>query len=157
MRAVSSTVQGGRSGAKLASGPLSARPPLTAPIFFRLTLHCRRRRVLDLEPVVDASRPIVRTEPLRHDAFAAERTGVLEDDPAVDLEMLVEGDADAAQKFGEHCLAVFERLPPEVRAVRFDQVESAQDGRVVAKPVAEDVEDRETVLVDHDGLAVDHA
>ena len=51
--------------------------------------------------------------------------------------------ADAAQEFGEYCLAAFERLPPEVRAIRFDQVESAQDGRVVAKPVAQDVEDRE--------------
>ena len=73
--------------------------------------------------------------------------------------MPVEGDAvaDVAQQFGEHCLAAFERLPPEVRAVRFDQVESAQDGRVVAKPVAQDVEDRKAVLVDHDGLAVDHA
>jgi hypothetical protein len=32
-----------------------------------------------------------------------------------------------------------------VRAVRFDQVERAQDGCIVAKPVAEDVEDREAV------------
>ena len=45
-------------------------------------------------------------------------------------------------------------MPPEVRTVRFDQVESAQDGRVVAKPVAEDVEDRKAVLVDHDGEAI---
>jgi hypothetical protein len=59
---------------------------------------------------------------------------VLEDDAAVALEMLVEGDpvADAAQEFSEHCLAAFERLPPEVRAVRFDQVERAQDGCIVA-------------------------
>ena len=92
------------------------RRSLRFSLFFGLAPHGRRRRVLDREPVVDASRPIVRTEPLRHDAFAAERRGVLEDDPAVALEMLVEGDpvADAAQEFGEHCLAAFERLPPEV-------------------------------------------
>jgi hypothetical protein len=37
---------------------------------------------------------------------------VLEDDPALALEMLVEGDAvaDAAQEFGEHCLAAFTAL-----------------------------------------------
>ena len=61
--------------------------------------------------------------------------------------MLVEGDpvADAAQEFSEHCLAAFERPPAEVRAVHFDQVESAQDGSVVAKPIAENVEDGEAV------------
>jgi len=84
---------------------------------------------------------------------------MLEDGHAIALEMLVEGDtvAEAAQEFGKRCLAVFEWLPPEVRAVHLDQVESAQDGRVVAQPVAEDIEDLESVLVDHDGLAIDHA
>ena len=45
----------------------------------RLALHRWRRRVLDLEPVIDAARTIVRAEPLRDDAFAAERAGMPED------------------------------------------------------------------------------
>src|SRR5215469_9823912 len=61
------------------------RPSLTAPLLFDLTLHCRRRRVLDLEPMVDAAGAIRRAESLRHDALATERTGVLKDNRAIPL------------------------------------------------------------------------
>ena len=37
------------------SGAPSARPSLDAPIFFRLALHGRRRRVLDLDPMIDSA------------------------------------------------------------------------------------------------------
>jgi hypothetical protein len=52
---------------------------------------------------------------------------------------------------------MFERPPAEVLAVEFDQVESAKDRGGVAKPIAENVKYREAALVDHDGLAVEHA
>ena len=41
-----------------------------------LMAHRQRRRVLDLEPMIDAERTVVRTEPLRDDALATERAGV---------------------------------------------------------------------------------
>ena len=43
--------------------PSSSPPSFVAPVFFRLTLHRRRRRVLDLEPVIDLSRPVIRAQP----------------------------------------------------------------------------------------------
>jgi hypothetical protein len=37
---------------------------LFTPFLFRLTLHCRRRRVLDLDPMIGAAGAIRRAEPL---------------------------------------------------------------------------------------------
>ena len=37
------------------SGAPPARPSLGAPIFFRLALHGRRRRVLDLDPMINSA------------------------------------------------------------------------------------------------------
>jgi hypothetical protein len=70
----------------------AARPPLTAPIFFRLTLHCRRCGVFDLAPIVDPTAAVGRAEPLRHDTLAAERAGMLEDYRSVAGKMPIEGD-----------------------------------------------------------------
>jgi hypothetical protein len=39
------------------SGTPPAHPSLGAPIFFRLALHGWRRRILDLEPMIDSARP----------------------------------------------------------------------------------------------------
>ena len=50
---------------------------LAAPIFLRLAPHRRRRRILDLEPVIDAAGAVGRTEALRDDPLAAEGAGVL--------------------------------------------------------------------------------
>src|SRR6516164_3182248 len=68
---ISSTVQGG--GKRRPSAAIAS----TAPILFGLALYCRRRWILDLKPVVDAARPIVRTKPLRDNAFTAKSAGVL--------------------------------------------------------------------------------
>ena len=47
--------------------------------------------------------------------------------------------------------------PAKVFAVEFDQIEGAEHGGVVAKPIMESVEYREAAFVDDDGLAVDDA
>src|SRR5215469_14322975 len=52
------------------------RPP--CPILLRLALHRRRFRVLELEPVLRATRPVARTDTLRDDAFEPHRAGVPE-------------------------------------------------------------------------------
>src|SRR5262249_53781679 len=60
-----------------------------------LLLRARRRRcwVLDLQPVTHSARAIQRAEPLRHDALAAERAGMLVDDGAVIVIVPIERDA----------------------------------------------------------------
>ena len=78
---------------------------------------------------------------------------MLEDRPAVAVEMLIEGDpvAGVSEQIGEHGLAALDRLPPEVFAVKFDQIERAEDGGVVVMPITDQIEDREPVRVDDDG------
>ena len=109
--------------------------------------------------MVDPAGAIGRAEALRHDALATERAGVLENGRAVALVMLIEGDpvAGVSEQIGEHGLAVLDRLPPEVLAVEFGQVESAEHGGVIVMPIADQIEDREPVRVDDDGLAVERA
>jgi hypothetical protein len=46
---------------------------------------------LDLEPMLDTAGAIERAELLRHDPFAAQPAGVLEDDGAVAGKILVQG------------------------------------------------------------------
>ena len=79
-----------------------------------------------------------------------------EDDFAVAVEMLVEGDtvAGVAEKGRQRVLSILKPCPAKVLAVEFDQIEGAQHGGVVAKPIPESVEYREAAFVDHDGLAV---
>ena len=50
----------------------------STPILFRLAPHGGRRRVLDLEPLIDAAEAVGRAKAFRVDAFAAEGAGVLE-------------------------------------------------------------------------------
>jgi hypothetical protein len=71
------------------NGVISKREPVCvfialAPILFRLSLHCRRRRVLHLDPVgaLARTRSIARVQPLGYDPLAAELAGVGEDDVA---------------------------------------------------------------------------
>ena len=154
--AVSSTVHGGgkRRGVFTCLGeivsqrvsPVSASSPCAAPIapiLLGLSLYGRRGRVLDLEPVVDPTGAIGRAEALRHDAFATERAGVLENGRAVALVMLIERDpvAGVSEQIGEHGLAVLDRLPPEVLAVEFSQVESTEYGGLIVLPIADQIED----------------
>ena len=79
-----------------------------------------------------------------------------EDDLAVAVEMLVEGDTvvDAANEIAQRLFTILERHPTEVFAVEFDQIEGTEHGGVVAKPITESVEYREAASVDHDGLTV---
>src|SRR5262249_48553410 len=126
----------------------SSRP---APIFFGLTLDRRRRRILDLEPVIDPSRAVRRAEPLRDNAFATKRAGMLVDAGAVADEVLIECDAVtlSRQQIGQGTLAFLERCMTQVFAVQLNQIESAEHGGMVVTPGAQQVEGGETALVDH--------
>ena len=98
------------------------RPGLWSPtpILFRLTTDGWCLRVLELEPIRRAARPIARAEPLRHDPLAAERAGVLKhSQPAVALQVLVEAETGAAlaQDAREDRLAYLDRLAPQILSV----------------------------------------
>jgi hypothetical protein len=84
---------------------------------------------------------------------------MIEDDSTIAGEMLVEGDpvARSAKQIGEHGFAALKRLPPKVLPVQFDQVESTEHDGIVILAIAEEVEDREPVLIDDDRLAVERA
>ena len=71
-----------------------------------------------------------------------------EDDRAVAIEMLVEGDAviRAAKEIGQRALPVLKQFTAEVLAVELSQIEGAEHGGVVAKPITESVEYREAVF-----------
>ena len=101
----------------------------------------------------------MRAKPLGHNAFAAERAGVPEDDHAVTVKVLVEGNtvARAVEKLGQCALAALERSVSKVLSLECNQIESAQHGSVVAEPVTKIIEYRQAALIDHDGLAVDQA
>src|SRR4029079_18047306 len=123
-----------------------------APILLSFALHRRCRRVFQLQPVIDPTSAIRRSEPFRHDAFAAKGAGVLKDRRAVSCEMLVKGDtvAGLVDKLSETALAVFEGLPAEIETIALDQVESAEHGSVIMVPVAEQIEHREPRPIDDD-------
>src|SRR5262249_51538442 len=55
---------------------LCSPPFLLAPVLFRLTLHCRRVRVLHLDPVARTPRAAARAQPLRDNAFEPELVGM---------------------------------------------------------------------------------
>jgi hypothetical protein len=81
---------------------------------------------------------------------------VLEDRSAVGLEMVIEHHAGALvlQQARKRSLALLQRLAAQVLAVRFDQVEGAQDGSTIVL-LADQVKHRQPRRADHDGLAVD--
>src|SRR6185503_708501 len=103
------------------------------PLFLSLARDGGRGRVLDLDPAIDAARFIRRAEPLRHNALTAERAGVLVEDRAVAVVVLVEDDARmrAAQQISQEGLAVFNRCPAQIPAVEFEQIEGAEHGGAV--------------------------
>ena len=95
-----------------------------APIFNSLFLlglarDRRRRRVLDLQPAVDAAGAVGRAEALRQDTIAAERAGVFVDSRTVATVALIEGDAAGrpAQQLRERGLALLNRRPAHVLPV----------------------------------------
>ncbi len=68
---------------------------------------------------------------------------MFKDGPAVACKVLIKRDsvADAAEKISKRRLTTFERLPTEILAVQFDQVEGAEHGSVVELPIPQQVED----------------
>ena len=60
-----------------------------------------------------------------------------------------------AQQFGQSALALLERRPAQVLAVKLDQVERAEHGGAVVLPVADQLEYRQPVSINNDRLAID--
>jgi hypothetical protein len=92
---------------------------LLSPILFGLAPHRFTRRVLHLEPVRRAPRPIRRILQLRDDALEPKFAGVKEDHLAVvEFQMLVETDPGPglSQDGYERGLARLERLAAQVIA-----------------------------------------
>jgi hypothetical protein len=54
-------------------------------------------------------------------------------------------------------LSIFDRMPAQIVALDLDQVECAEGRGVIVPAIPEKVEDWQPLLIDHDGLAVDHA
>jgi hypothetical protein len=139
----------------------SSEPPATksAPMVLGLARDSGCLRVFDFHPMIGSARAIRRAELLRHDALAAERAGVLEDCRAVASMVLVERDTfmGVTQKLRQYSLALLDRHVPQVLAVHFEQVESAEHGGGVVPVPTDQVEDREPILVADDGLTVDQA
>jgi len=52
----------------------------STPLFFGLAPHRRRRRVLDLDPLLRSAGAVRRTNPLRDNTFTTELAGLLIDD-----------------------------------------------------------------------------
>jgi hypothetical protein len=123
-----------------------------APIFLSLTLHRRRLRVLDLQPIFKAARVIGRAEPLRHNALASEPASLLEDDRAVAIVVIIEADAITFPELqvGQGMLSLFDRFSAHVPAVKLDQV-------AIASPAADKIKDRQPALIDGDHFTVDEA
>src|SRR4051812_45100553 len=96
--------------------------PSFCSILFRLALHRRRLRILELQPVRRAARPTTRAEALRHNPLGTQLAGVLEDDIA--LRVLRRGGrlfrkgarAKTSNCEGHHRIALSgERMSPVVR------------------------------------------
>jgi hypothetical protein len=62
-----------------------------------------------------------------------------------------------AQKLRQGTFALLDRHAPQVLAVQFEQVESAEHGGGVVPVPTDQVEDREPILVADDGLTVEQA
>src|SRR5262249_39912636 len=135
--------------------PPKMGPSRPAPIFFRLALHRRSRRVLHLEPITRAPRAVERVLALRHDAFEPHLARMGEDCRAVALDVLVEAQAKAS--FGQHKrgLARFQGITPHVVAIQLDQVEGVEEGITVM--ASDTVERGNAVVVASDSFTVDHA
>ena len=101
----------------------------------------------------------MRTEPLRHDFLTAESAGMLEDVRDVPRKILVEGNsvAGVSEKISEHGLALLERLLAKIIAVELDQVEGAENRRMIVMPIAEEIEHGQARPIDDDRLAIDDA
>src|SRR4051812_10576371 len=78
------------SWAARCSASLTNRSRSSPPVLFRFPAHCRALRVLALEPMRRGAGAIRRAAALRCDALQAHQAGLLEDDLAFGLQVLVE-------------------------------------------------------------------
>ena len=140
-------------------GDASGGLPSLTPILLGLATHRWRVRVLDLDPAISAAGAVGRAQPFRHDALAAERAGVLVDDRAVGLVMLIVDDAAArpVQQLRQRGLALLERRPAHVLPIELEEIERAQDYVIAVPAPPEQVEHRQAVGVADDRLAIDQA
>jgi Phage integrase family len=100
--------------------------------------HRRAIWVLDLDPIARGSGPVGRRQPFRHDSLEPEPAGVLEDDHAILVGVLVEDDARsrACQQPCQLRLALAERQGSKILAVELQQIERMQD-RLAAVGIVE--------------------
>jgi hypothetical protein len=115
------------------------------------------RRILarsgfDLGPVVSTAGSIGGAEALRHDTFAAERAGVLEDDRPVGGILLVEGDTFVGvnEKLRQDALVLLDRRGPQVLGRRVRAGREYRGGVVTVS--ADQVENGKAAFVADDGL-----
>src|SRR6516162_6278601 len=116
----------------------------STPILFRLSLHRRHRRVLHLEPVRRATRPIARAEPLRHDSFEAHLAGVAEYALAIMDKVFVQTQPRKAptQQPRERRLARLQRLAPQVLAIQLKEVEGVKEDMLARRLAPQPLEHR---------------
>src|SRR4029077_17963645 len=106
---------------------LSARLGLPSPpIFLRFAFHCRRIRILALDPVPGAAGRIRGVATLRHDPLQAQLAGMLLVEPQPWLSTL-----EGALK---QRLSLDQRFAPHVGPVELDQIEGPHEHALVAVP-----------------------
>src|SRR5262249_32635642 len=118
-------------------------------ILLRKPGHCRRVRVLGLQPIQRAAGAIRRALTLRHNPFKAHPASVLEHVHAVRmLQMLVQPQAGTrtSQQALERGLPCLQRLAAQVITVEFDKVEGIEEDGVVVALVSNAVEHSDTVI-----------
>ena len=70
--------------------------------------------------------------------------------------MRIDGDAVTllAQQFSQGALAVFEGRAAQVFAIKLNEIEGAENSGMVVLPVAEQLKDRQPVMINDNRLAV---
>jgi hypothetical protein len=137
-----------------------AKRPPSPPIFLRFAFHCRRIRILALDPMARPTGRTKRIPTLRHDPLQAKLTGMMEDEgPVFLVQVLVEPDSrrGTSQNTNELCLPLPEGIAPQVDAVKLDQVEGPHEHAGIVAPVSDPFEQRDAVLTARHRLAIDDA
>src|SRR6516225_7136741 len=119
------------------AGHLGLRIARSVPLLLSLPRHRWRCRVLDLQPAIGATGSVRRAKPLRHDALASERAGVLVDDRAIAAVMLIEGNAFTlpAQQPCQCGPAFLDWQSPHIVTVESNEIEGAQHHSLIAASI----------------------
>jgi hypothetical protein len=100
-------VEGQHAIDRRAAGREAAKGHRLAPVLLGFPPHGRRRWIFDLDPVAGPARAVRRTEPLGHDALAAELARVVKDDIAFNVEVPIVSYAPPASwragRYGRRC------------------------------------------------------